>query len=269
LDNNENILAGLLVFGYCNILYKLLKLTTFSGKAKYLFFALIHLPPIIATGSRSGFLILAVASLCAIFAKIPLKFRKAFIGTAVLIAFVAASVGISIQDSDSVINRFKTLSEDDRFAIWSVANNVVVNNIFTGGGFGNFNDEDWRIANDLFVTRPGDKPNSIKLIAVSLHNSFLDLILIGGLWLLVPYLLIILNLFIKSFRYLFSKDLDLQVIGAFILPVVTGSFIFSFGGQGATDKFTWLQFGICYILIWQANKVAKLKRNMILNENGI
>ena len=269
LDNNENILAGLLVFGYCIILYKFIKFTTFSGKAKYLFFALIHLPPIIATGSRSGFLILAVASLCAIFAKISLKFRKAFIGTAVLIAFVVASIGISIQDSNSVINRFKNLSEDDRFAIWSLANNLVVNNMFTGGGFGNFNDADWRIANDLFVTRPGVKPNSIQLIAVSLHNSFLDLILIGGIWLLIPYLLIILNLFVRSFRYLFSRDIDLQVIGAFILPVVTGIFIFSFGGQGATDKSTWFQFGICYLLIWQANKVAKLKRNRMLNENRV
>lgn len=269
LSNNENILAGFLVFSYCLALYRFSLASKFKEKVKYLFFAAIHFPPVIATGSRSGFIILAVATLCVIFIRIPLKFRKVSFILGILFALFIASTGIIVQDSDSVISRFKTLSEDDRFAIWSIAKNLVVNNLFTGGGFGNFNDEDWRLANDLFVTRPGVKPNTTTFITLSFHNSFLDLIFIGGIWLLTPYLLIIFNLVFRSLKFLLSKDHDLQRLGAFILSVVTGIFIFSFGGQGATDKYTWFQFGICYLLIRQANEVAKLKRNRMLNENRV
>jgi O-antigen ligase len=265
--NNENILAGLLVFSYSISLFYYNKEKILKERLKYLFISLVHIVPLLETGSRSGFLILVISTICVLFVRIPIRFRKIFIFLSILIIAIVSTIGISIQDSDSVFSRFKNLGEDDRFAIWSVANNLILNNLLTGVGFGNFNNEDWRIANDLFFIRPGSAPNLVNFNALSLHNSFLDLILIGGIWLLIPYLLIILNLILKSMKFIFSVNKDLQKLGAFILPIVLGIFIFSFGGQGATDKYTWFQFGICYLLIWQAKSRIVKQNNRVFNEN--
>jgi hypothetical protein len=141
MGNNENIIAGLLAFSYGIALFNLNKAKVFSGKFKYFLLSLFFIVPLMATGSRSGVLILVASTLATLFVRVPMRFRKIFIVTGVSIVLMGATIGISIQDSDSVFSRFKTLSEDDRFEIWSTAKNLVFNNIFTGVGFGNFNDE--------------------------------------------------------------------------------------------------------------------------------
>jgi O-antigen ligase len=145
-------------------------------------------------------------------------------------------------------SRLDESSEDIRFELWDLGIQLARDNFFTGVGFGNFTNIDWRnqISSNHSLGYGGFG---------STHNTFLDLIHIGGIGLLLPYLAIIGWNIKKAITLFRTKDKQLNKIGALVLSNMIGVLLFSQTAQAATDKLTWFLFAISFIWIKQSEKV--------------
>lgn len=252
MENNENIIAQQLCIGLSFTLFftlyvknKLLTILLFSA-------ALIYIYPIVSTISRTGIFLMFIT--VALFVYVKIRNLGGFLSLITLTSMVVLFLllgGIDINRInflDGFTSRLDDVSEDSRFELWDLGIQLAKDNFFTGIGFGNFTNEDWR-----------DQISSNHSLGYggfgSTHNTFLDLIHIGGIGLLLPYLAMIGWNIKKGISLFRTKNKELNKIGALILSNMIGILLFSQTAQAATDKLTWFLFAISFIWIKRSERV--------------
>jgi O-antigen ligase len=251
MENNENVVAQQLCIGFSFILfYSLIAKRKFQSYLLILI-AIIFVIPIVSTISRTGITLMMI--IAALFLYTKFSNYGWFGPTLILLTlskFLLVSGGIdinSIKFLAGFTERLDDASEDIRFELWALGVKLAKENFFTGIGFGNFTNNDWR-----------DQISSNHSLGVggfgSTHNTFLDLIHIGGIWLLMPYLGIIGWNLRKGIILLLSKNKGVNLIGALVVSNMVGILLFSQTAQAATDKLTWFLFAISFIWIKQGEK---------------
>jgi O-antigen ligase len=253
--NNENIIAQQLCEGLAFCVF-----VAFSkireSRWIYLLISSLFIVPITATISRTGIALMIITIF--IFAYSKLKLKGLIVSsTLLMIAFLFGLIPkISFITNNQIFQSFleRTIeaNEDIRFKLWEVSWNIAKENILTGIGFGNYESEVYRY-------RIGENANLGFQGFGSPHNSFIDLLWIGGIWLVAVYIFIIYRAVKSGLKFIKSSNNDIRNIGALILSLITGVILFSMTGQAATDKRTWFIIAICYLWMNEADKRSQLK----------
>ncbi|MBK8563717.1 MAG: O-antigen ligase family protein [Saprospiraceae bacterium] len=196
------------------------------------------------------FLILSIFA----FAKLKTKGLLMTLFLGVIISIVGLLPSLSFLTGsrlfESFVERSVDTSEDIRFQLWEVSWAIARENILTGIGFGNY-------VSDVYRYRIGENANLGFEGFGSPHNSFIDLIWIGGIWLVIIYSIILAKGLAGGIKLLRNSDMDIRAIGALVTSLITGIFLFSFTGQSATDKRTWIMLAICYLWIEEGKQRLK------------
>ncbi|MBK8563716.1 MAG: O-antigen ligase family protein [Saprospiraceae bacterium] len=252
--NNENIIAHQLCEGLAFCLF-----TAFSKiKLRWLFLvaSLLYLIPIVSTISRTGIAIMLITILIFSYSRLQLKGLLIALSCALLVSVAGLVPNLSFLSGNklylSFLERSSETTEDIRFQLWRVGWNIAKENILTGVGFGNYESDSYRY-------RIGELANLGFDGYGSPHNSFIDLIWIGGIWLVSTYIVILYWAIQGGFRLLKSSHNEIRNIGALVLSLITGVLLFSMTGQAATDKRTWFIIAICYLWVNEADKRSQLK----------
>lgn len=257
MKHNENYLAQILNIGLVFSLLKYIYSTTRKSSRVFLFLTIFHIIPILATVSRTGITLMLFALILLLWHKFDQKVRYIlFVFFSFSILLVGTFFAQLVNKNDFLRLYFERTSEskeDERFDLWNISYDLALNNLFTGTGFDKFYDFDWRKSVGLYYEQFDDLTNTLQTGFMSVHNSFIDLVLIGGIWLLFSFLLLIYFPIIKGIK-LFYKS-NYKIHGAFILVLIFNVILFSFTGQGATQKITWFLLGICYLEIDNSKKI--------------
>jgi O-antigen ligase len=251
IGHNENYLSQLLNIGLAFSLYKYFQSSGNLAKRVYLFSSISHILPIFSTGSRTGITLMIITLLIIFWNSIGIIARFIFI-VGIFIFFILDSTYITQLSNKSeyvklFVDRASDSKNDERGDLWNISLNLAKDNFFTGVGFDRFYDENWRRSVGLYYEIYDSELGRYYSQSMSVHNSYLDLIMIGGVWLLF------------YFNYLFYYPLknavqflrigNLKYTGLLILILLLNVVMFSFTGQGATQKITWLLIGVSYFLI--------------------
>ncbi len=254
ISHNQNNLAFLMCIGVSFIFYYYHSAKNPKYKFGYLFLILILVIPILSTISRTGIIILFLTIFINVYFVFNLN-RKIAIVLASILIILSSTLVLSLLENDlpyfqQFSDRTVEAEQDTRVHLWLIGAELADENLFTGVGFNNFYDDDWRKSVGLVAVGFDESTGKVTDYAVSIHNSFLDLVLIGGILLLIPYVFILFNLCYHSFRLFKLPQKEPKVAGAFILSITLGIVLFSFTGQAATFKFTWYLFAINYYFIY-------------------
>jgi O-antigen ligase len=124
-------------------------------------------------------------------------------------------------------------------------------NFFTGVGFGNYSNLDWRntVSSNHSLGFDGFG---------STHNSFLDLIHIGGISLLIAYITLIGYVLRNGIKMIRSESPETRTSGALVLSSIIGIIFFSQTAQASMDKLTWFLFAVCYVWINEAKRLKSI-----------
>jgi O-antigen ligase len=271
IDHNQNTLAFLMCIGVSFIFYYYHSAKNRKIKTGYLLLIAFLVVPILSTISRTGIVLLFITIFINIYFVTGLNKKIAIVLAGILIV-LSSSLVLSLFETDlpyfqQFSERSTEAEQDSRIRLWSIGGKLANENLFTGVGFNNFYNDDWRRSVGLVNTGFDVNRGQAYDYSVSVHNSFLDLILIGGIFLLIPYVFIILNLCYNSFRLFKLPQKEPKVVGAFILSTVIGIILFSFTGQAATFKFTWYLFAVNYYFIYLYLKKDISAGSKNLNEN--
>ena len=253
INHNENMLGQLLNVGLAFSLYSYFTTTVKWKSRLFLVISILHLTPILATISRTGITTLLLTVIIFIFGSFKNTQKIGFITSVFLLLMAGSTVLFQLFKSnrflDKFVERTSNSLNDERADLWNIALNIAKENAFTGVGFSRFNDELWRIQMGLSFETNDAFNNNYQIIGASIHNSFIDLVWIGGIYLLFAYILILLFLIINSAKILFNDIKENRITGALILSLTINAVLFSFTGQGATQKITWFTIGISFALI--------------------
>jgi O-antigen ligase len=252
--NNENITAQQLCEGLAFCLFIGLSKSN-KSRTFLLFIASLFVIPIAATLSRTGFALMLIQFAIFSYARLKMKgvITTAMIAVAVSAIGLVPSLGIITNSKiiDSLAERSAETAEDIRFQLWEISWEIAQENILTGVGFGNY-------VSDVYRYRIGEKANLGFDGFGSPHNSFIDLIWIGGIWLVLIYTFILLRALYGGIKLIKATDMDLRMMGALIISLAMGVILFSMTAQAATDKRTWLIFAIMYLWIEEGKQRQQL-----------
>jgi O-antigen ligase len=252
MENNENIMSQQLCIGLSFILY-----IAFNSKLKNVrnllfILASVYIIPILSTISRTGISLAAITLLLFIYVKFKSSSITSFFFTFILGGVLIFSYVIDSENFNYInilTERVDDASEDIRFELWDLGIKLALDNFFTGVGFGNFSSMDWRNTVSSTHTLGSDGFGST-------HNTFLDLIHIGGIWLLIAYITLIGYILRNGIKMILSVSSEIRTCGALVLSNIIGIIFFSQTAQASMDKLTWFLFAVCYVWI---NEVKKLK----------
>jgi len=238
MNNNENLTSQQLCFGLSFFLYNLLsKSKKKITKITSLLLVIFSLNPILATVSRTG-IFLGLITLILFYIVFLLNTKKKVFGIVIgLFALIAFSGGLLLNQSgiDNLNLRLEDTDEDIRFELWDLGMKLVKENFITGVGFENF----------LSMTGR-DTQSSIHYVGVdsfgSIHNSFLELLLVTG----IPGLIIYTFLIYYFVRTSVVKR-KFNFWTAHSLTLIIGIILFSITGQSAFEKLTWFIFGYIHL----------------------
>lgn len=266
ISHNQNTLAFLMCIGVSFLFFYYHSGKNSKYKYGYLLLILILIIPILSTISRTGIILLFITIFINIYFVLGVRKKVAIVLLGILI-LLSSTLVLSLLESNlpyfqQFSDRTTEAEQDSRIRFWLIGVKLANENFFTGVGFNNFYNDDWRKSVGLVARGFDESAGKVTDYSVSIHNSFLDLILIGGIFLLIPYVFIILNLCYNSFRLFKLPQKEPKVAGAFILSITIGIFLFSFTGQAATFKFTWYLFAINYYFIY-----LYLKKGIATNSN--
>lgn len=251
MKHNENYLAQFLNIGFSFSLIKYVLTGNKREKRKYLIGTILHVAPIIATVSRTGITLMIFTFVFILWNKFEKRARYLLVTYATLFVLIGGSVFTQLLNRNEFVKlyfeRTSEAKEDERGNLWDISIGLAKENLFTGTGFDRFYDFDWRKSVGLYFEQYDDETKSVHTGLISVHNSFIDLVLIGGIWLLIAFLLILYFPISNGTKLLFYPDYKL--IGAFVLVLMINVIAFAFTGQGATQKITWFLIGICYFEI--------------------
>lgn len=271
IDHNQNTLAFLMCIGVSFTFYYYHSAKNSKYKFAYLLLILILIIPILSTISRTGIILLFITIFVNIYFVTGTDKKIAIVLAGILI-LLSGTLVLSLLETDipyfqQFSDRTTEAEQDSRIRLWLIGGKLANENLFTGVGFNNFYNDEWRKSVGLVETGFDESTGKLADYSVSIHNSFLDLILIGGIFLLIPYVFIILNLCYNSFKLFKLPQKQSKAAGAFILSTASGIILFSFTGQAATFKFTWFLFAIDYyfIYLYLEKNISAGSKN--LNEN--
>ena len=254
-DLNSNNCASLLVVSTIIGVLLWLKENRRDLKNLYMITSLLHVFPILSTVSRSGVVSLLFVAL---FYFVAFHGRKAlFTGVMLFAMLIAVLQFISIRYIDEFEIRIGETTDDPRIAIATTAYEIFSDNLVLGVGLPNFLDERWRIRNNLVMWNPSQTSFGV----VSIHNSFLDLGLIGGLPLLALYLVIVFYPALFASMHILSQSRVIRIYSAFILSTFALVFIYSFFHQAYVHKHNWFLLGIVYLLIPEIKRAISFRND--------
>lgn len=241
LDHNENYLSHLLLVGIIFTLY--LNNEFRNSTKKYLIVFFVILIPLLSTGSRTGITAAIFVIIChLLYSKSYQLFsaRNIFLS---LFSF-AALIYLGISDYLNVFTeRFYQIGIDDRTGYWLDMIEIISQNPITGIGFEKFYSNEWRESVGLVYYFGTGKTY------MSVHNSFLDIFLMGGILLFICFSVIVFFPIYHCYKK-FSIgrfNNDHLLISLLIVSVIS----FGLSGQIISDKFSWFLIGYCYLLIYK------------------
>jgi O-antigen ligase len=251
MKHNENYLAQLLNIGFTFSLIKYVLSVNKREKRLYLIGTILHVAPIIATVSRTGITLMIFTFVFILWNKFDRRARYLLVVYTTLFVLVGGSVFTQLLNRNEFVKlyfeRTSEAKEDERGNLWDIGIGLAEDNLFTGTGFDRFYDYEWRKSVGLYYEQYDAETNSVQTGFMSVHNSFIDLVLIGGIWLLIAFLLILFFPISNGIKLLDNPNYKL--IGVFVLVLMINVIVFAFTGQGATQKITWFVIGICYFEI--------------------
>jgi len=278
IDHNQNTLSFLMCIGVSFIFFFYHSSKNRKIKTVYLLLIFMLIIPILSTISRTGIVLLIITLVINIYfvkqfnKKITIVLASVIIGLTSTVVFSVLDIQLPYFQQFS--DRTAAAEQDSRIKLWSIGGKLASDNLFTGVGFNNFKSDEWRKSVGLIATGFDESTGKLEDYSISIHNSFLDLILIGGIFLVMPYCFIILNLCYNGYKLLRIPQKEPNFLGAFILSTTIGIILFSFTGQAATFKFTWYLFAVNYYLIYQYAKkynlkaVEKSNKNLLMYNRG-
>jgi O-antigen ligase len=267
ISHNENFLGQLLCTSFTILLYKL----SIESKRKmtllWLCLILLHVIPTMATISRTAITLLILTTFIFIFFQLKLYGRIFFIFLFLFISLNSFYFVKFISNENEFLFRYleRTLEakDDERAELWEIGINLAKGNLFTGVGFDKFYDYTWRGSVGLLYEINDSATGTFKSEIKSIHNSFIDLLLIGGIWLFFSFISIILIAFknAASLLYFHSNKMD-KKLGCLMMALLLNVLLFSITGQGATQKFTWFVFGLIFIFYEGRTKLFSTKNTL-------
>jgi O-antigen ligase len=251
-NHNENQIAEILCLGLFFSFYHFKLEISKKNRLIYIFIMLMLITPILATVSRTGISLLGLFIVIFIFDTFKLKSGVFVFVLLLSIIFLGNLLIGKIAESNKYIELFVERSneakDDERVHLWEDGIKAAKSNFLFGVGFNNYSNEHWRRNNGLVFQKIDGNTGLLVTSPASVHNSFIDLILIGGIFLLISYLLILFTYINKSIRLINSKNNLNKIISKLVLLIVISVFLFSFFGQSASSKITWFQLAICSLL---------------------
>lgn len=261
--DNPNLTSNLLLIGAAVSLY-FMSVTDGGKKRMFLALSLIHAIPIYFTFSRTGIVVLVVIFLNTFFYLSRARFvlNAIFIG---VILFFAVSYQIlevsNIKGLSFIIERFGQSTERrERAVLWEAASTEIGKNLLLGVGLKNYNDPEWKIAHGL----SGELYSSRGpvTVAASVHNSFLELMLLGGLPLFLLYLFILGYIAYRSSRYMaqlkFSRPSRIFLLTLNFFWII---FFFSLTGQASYQKHTWWMIAVSFLYFDKIERDIRMIRH--------
>jgi O-antigen ligase len=211
--------------------------------------------PILATISRTGVTLFFISTFFFIWLLIKERYRLVTLFSfVVFILFGISFVEFLFKNNELLALFFERTSDsvnDERSDLWKISLSLANENLLTGVGFENFYDYNWRRSVGLFYEQYDAETGTTYSNFISVHNSFIDLVLIGGIFLLFTFL----NVIYYPIRFAITRwvngnrneeNFSLALLLSFMLSVV----LFSFTGQGATQKLTWFLIAVSYLLAY-------------------
>lgn len=259
LGQQVNIMGHLLNIGFVCLWFIKIKSKRSKKNTRLLNIALIlYALPMMATISRTGVFCLLITSLVFLY----YNFRRLFIILAVsasIIGPLVFGVFTQLDPVQRVLERTENVKEDPRVFLAQGAVSYILEHPFTGGGFHLYDNLDAYLDIGIYYKRNGIRK------AYSIHNSFLDIAVFGGIPLALLYFFITLNLLIVGIKYYNQRDTRVRNIGAFLISSFVIVFIYSFTGQAFLQKFNWFHLGLCYGLIFLGQiYIREIKRAKLL-----
>jgi O-antigen ligase len=254
MENNENTVAQQLCIGLSFILFVAFKRQHKIVRTLLLILAAFYIIPILSTISRTGISLMVIT----IFLYIYVKYKSSsnallffsFILGGGLIYFKVIDFE-NIKYFSIITERVDDASDDIRFELWDLGLKLAKENFFTGVGFGNYSNLDWRntVSSNHSLGFDGFG---------STHNSFLDLIHIGGISLLIAYITLIGYVLRNGIKMIRSESPETRTSGALVLSSIIGIIFFSQTAQASMDKLTWFLFAVCYVWINEAKRLKSI-----------
>lgn len=248
--DNPNLTSNLLLIGAAISLYFMVINEAVTKKWMYFGLAVLHAVPIYFTFSRTGIIVLVIIFLNTFFYMGRARFilNSIFIGVILSFAITYQVLEFSnIKGVNFVMDRFGQATEHtERAVLWEAATAEINKNLLLGVGLKDYNDPEWKIehglSGELFSTR------GPVTVAASVHNSFLELLLLGGIPLFLLYTFIIFYIAYKSFRYLaefkFARPSKIFLLTFNFFWIIL---FFSLTGQASYQKHTWWMIGLCFL----------------------
>jgi O-antigen ligase len=261
INHNQNALAHLISIGVSFILYFYFTIQSKIKKRNLLFLVGLLVLPLLSTVSRTGITILLITIFIYIYFTKDVKNKVAIIFISLFILLSGTLVISFLADKIPYVQQFldrtNEAEEDDRIKLWAIGGKLAKENLFTGVGFNEFYSEDWRQSVGLVRNDTDEYSGRTIVSSLSIHNSFLDLILIGGIFLASIYISILLNLLFIGYKLFNIPNIESKASGAFILSTTIGIILYSYTGQAATYKYTWYLLAINYYLFYKNTKIRQ------------
>jgi hypothetical protein len=267
ISHNENFLGQLLCTSFAFLIYFFKTESKNRNKYLWLLLIIVHVTPTLATISRTAITLLILTTFLLTFFQLEFRGKMIFIVVFIFVSifgfFFVKYISNENEYLSKYLERTSQAKEDERADLWEIGLNLSKGNLLTGIGFDRFYDYEWRKSVGLVYEVNDESAGIFTSEMLSIHNSFIDLILIGGIWLCISFISIILTIMNNAKTLIFYNDKKVNFIGALLLSLGINVLLFSITGQGATIKFTWFIFGIAFILYEE--KILSLKLNNKLN----
>jgi O-antigen ligase len=248
LSHNQNVLSWLLNISLLCAILLSDKDSAFPYKKYLKYIFPLYILPILFTVSRTGTMIM-VLTFCLYYAKDLLSRIVALVLLSIIaILFISDSDLLNNKVFQQLNDRVNEAREDERIQLWSKGWQAFTEHPVTGIGFSNFNDVQWRYSKKLYTEGFNDDGEYF-VNTVSIHNGFIDLGLIGGIFLLITYVIINIYILYWGAYFYFKGENKYQMHSIFIISNILIALSFSYTGQGPTLKYTWFQIGLCIIQI--------------------
>ena len=269
LYHDPNRLGHLLLFGYSTTV----SLIVFLNKpSKFIVLvSVLYTIPVLATVSRTTVICFIFLFLIAIFYSMNTLGR--FIMTIILsigiISMYSIKVNVIGNSSKVLLERIEA-GDVQREKLINSSMSVIGEKPILGVGVATFVDPEWRINRGLSMRKYVN--NSAIIVPTSSHNGFLDILMIGGLVLFIPFIGLVfmpifrLNKISKLQIPLNEKNARKLTILLLTITVVIVNLTYSL----YYGKLVWWSIAICHVLINRRSSVNLLnKETFIYNDSKI
>jgi hypothetical protein len=261
IKHDPNHLGHLLIYGFISVSASLL----FSKKTNKIWFwlsAFLFFVPLAFTFSRTSLLVFLL--IVVIYNRIFGSMKNMRNILSLLFIFLGITVFL-INSENSIVRGFSHRfdeKDDSRTEYFERGVELATENFLTGVGLGDFQNPDWRVKNGFYRTAWDESGSYV--LPTATHNGFLDVFLIGGVFLFITFIAIVIFpmffLFRKSNFFENSFDLELRkyIVYSFTLCFLLINTTYSL----YNSKLGWWGIAFSYVLIapYYSTYLNKFKR---------